>query len=189
MGEGPGADECRAPRPSVRHISRVNPQSERSNAMTIVSLSLSHWIAPAEVLETLVVPSSELGEVLARLHAVSSVDEVLVLSTCNRVEVYAGTGGPVEEVTRAVAALLAARGRIPVDEVSRLTRIRVGAAAVQHLFSVACGLDSMAVGEDQIVGQIKAAARAAAEAGTSGAVVTGLVDAALRASKWARTQT
>jgi glutamyl-tRNA reductase len=73
----------------------VNPQSERSNAMTIVSLSLSHRIAPAEVLEKLVVPSSELGDVLVRLHAVSSIDEVLVLSTCNRVEVTAATGGPV----------------------------------------------------------------------------------------------
>jgi glutamyl-tRNA reductase len=57
------------------------------------------------------------------------------------------------------------------------------------LFSVACGLDSMAVGEEQIVAQVKAAARAAAEAGTSGPIVTGLIDAALRVSKRARTQT
>jgi glutamyl-tRNA reductase len=57
------------------------------------------------------------------------------------------------------------------------------------LFSVACGLDSMAVGEDQIVAQVKAAARAAAAAGTTGPAVTGLIDAALRASKRARTQT
>jgi glutamyl-tRNA reductase len=57
------------------------------------------------------------------------------------------------------------------------------------LFSVACGLDSMALGEDQIVAQIKAAARAAAAAGTTGSTVTGLIDAALRASKRARTQT
>jgi glutamyl-tRNA reductase len=63
--------------------------------------------------------------------------------------------------------------------------IRVGGGAAVHLFSVACGLDSMAVGEDQIVAQIKAAARAAAAAGTTGPVITGLIDAALRA----RTQT
>ena len=63
--------------------------------MTSLSLSLSHRIAPAEVLEELVVPSAELGDVLARLHAVSSIDEVLVLFTCNRVEAYAATGGPV----------------------------------------------------------------------------------------------
>ncbi|MEK6440609.1 glutamyl-tRNA reductase [Pseudonocardia sp. T1-2H] len=157
--------------------------------MTIVNIGLSHRIAPAEVLEKLVVPSTQLRDVVARLHAVPAIDEVLVLSTCNRIEVYAGTQGPVEQVTRAVADLAAARGRIPVDEILRIARVRVGASAVEHLFSVACGLDSMAVGEDQIVAQIKAAARAAAEAGAIGPVVTGLIDAALRASKRARTET
>jgi glutamyl-tRNA reductase len=70
-----------------------------------------------------------------------------------------------------------------------MARTRVGGAAANHLFSVACGLDSMAVGEDQIVAQIKAAARAAIAAETTGPVITGLIDAALRASKRARTQT
>ena len=88
-----------------------------------------------------------------------------------------------------MAALLAARGRIPADEVLAMARVRVGRAAAEHLFSVACGLDSMAVGEDQIVAQVKAAARKAAAAGTTGPAVTGLIDAALRASKRARTQT
>jgi glutamyl-tRNA reductase len=157
--------------------------------MTIVSLSLSHRIAPVEVLEKLAVPHAELGDVLARLHALPSIDEVVVLSTCNRVEVYAATSGPVEQVTRAVADLLAAHGRVPVGEVLQMARIRVGAAAVEHLFSVACGLDSMAVGEEQIVAQIKAAARAAATAATAGPAVTGLIDAALRVSKRARTET
>ena len=92
-------------------------------------------------------------------------------------------------MTRAVADLMAARGRVRVGEVLRLARIRVGGAAAEHLFSVACGLDSMAVGEDQIVAQIKAAARAARAAGTTGPVISGLIDAALRASKRARTQT
>ncbi len=158
-------------------------------AMTIVTIGLSHRISPAEVLEKLVVPSTQLNDVLARLHAESAIDEVVVLSTCNRFEVYVGTHGPVEPVTRAVTDMVAARGRIPADELLRMARIRVGAAAVEHLFSVACGLDSMAVGEDQIVAQIKAAVRAAAEAGTTGPIVTGLVDAALRVSKRARTET
>ena len=131
--------------------------------MTIVNVGLSHRITPAEVLEKLAVPSAELGGVLARLHAVPSIDEVVVLSTCNRVEVYAATSGPAAPVTRAVAGLLAAQGRIPAGEVLRMARIRVGGAAAEHLFAVACGLDSMAVGEDQIVAQIKAAARAAAQ--------------------------
>jgi glutamyl-tRNA reductase len=157
--------------------------------MTMVSVGVSHRFTPAGLLEKLAVPPAELGDVLARLHAVPSIDEVVVLSTCNRVEVYAGTSGPAGPVTRAVADLLAARGRVRVGEVVQMASTRVGAAAVRHLFSVACGLDSMAVGEDQIVAQIKAAARAAAAAGTTGPAVTGLINAALRASKRARTQT
>jgi len=157
--------------------------------MTIVNVGVSHRIAPAEVLERLAVPAAELSGVLAQLHAVPGIDEVVVLSTCNRAEVYAATSGPAGQVTEAVADLVAARGRVQADEVLRLARIRVGGAAAEHLFSVACGLDSMAVGEDQIVTQIKDAARAARAAGTTGPVITGLIDAALRASKQARTQT
>ena len=157
--------------------------------MTIVNVGVSHRIAAAEVLEKLAVPSEQRASVLARLHAVPSVDEVVVLSTCNRVEVYAAAPGPAGAVARAVADVLAAHGGVEAGQVLRLARIRVGGAAIEHLFSVACGLDSMAVGEDQIVAQIKDAARVATAAGTAGPAITGLIDAALRASKRARTQT
>jgi glutamyl-tRNA reductase len=161
--------------------------------MTIVHIGVSYRSAPAEVLEKLAVPSAELGGVLARLHAVAPIGEVAVLSTCNRVEVYAATAraadGAAGPVARAVAALAAARAQIPVADVLRMARVRVGGAAAEHLFSVACGLDSMALGEDQIVAQIKAAARSAAAAGTAGPAITSLIDAALRVSKRARTQT
>src|ERR1035438_10540576 len=118
--------------------------------MTIICLSLSHRFVPAGMLEKLAVPAGELGEVLARLHAVPGVDEVVVLSTCNRVEVYTAVSGPAGRVTGAVAGLVAARGHIPAGRVMRMARVRIGRAAAEHLFSVACGLDSMAVGEDQI---------------------------------------
>src|ERR1039457_6227154 len=157
--------------------------------MTIVNVGVSHRFTPADVLEKLAVPSAELGGMVARLHALPSIDEVAVLSTCNRVEVYAAVDEPAGPVTRAVAGVVAARGQVPANEFLRMARIHIGGAAAEHLFSLACGLDSMAVGEDQIVAQIKAAARAAAAAGTTGPIVTGLIDAALRASKRARTQT
>ncbi|MFF1766696.1 glutamyl-tRNA reductase [Streptomyces sp. NPDC058249] len=157
--------------------------------MTIVSLSLSHRITPAEVLEKLAVPSAQRSSMLARLHAVPSIDEVVVLSTCNRVEVYAAAHGPVDRVTRTVADLMAAHGQVPVADVLQRAHTRVDGAVAEHLFSVASGLDSMAVGEEQIVAQVKAAARAAADAGTNGAALTGLIDAALRTSKRVRTQT
>jgi hypothetical protein len=90
--------------------------------MTIMCLSLSHRFVPAEVLEKLAVPAGELGEVLAQVHAVPGVDEAVVLSTCNRVEVYAAVSGPgsapgpagrvTGRVTGAVADLLAARGHV-----------------------------------------------------------------------------
>src|ERR1700730_14754481 len=157
--------------------------------MTIVNVGISHRTAPAKVLEKLAVPAAELDGLLGRLHAVPGVDEVAVLSTCNRVEVYAAAEGPVGQVTRAVADVMAAHVRVGGGEVLPLARIRVDGAAAEHLFSVACGLDSMAVGEDQIVAQIKDATRAARAAGTTGPVITGLIPAALRASKRARTQT
>jgi glutamyl-tRNA reductase len=157
--------------------------------MTIVNLGISHRVAPPEVLEKLAVSSAQRGNVLARLRAVPAIDEVAVLSTCNRVEVYAAARGPAGSVARAAADVLAAHGEVEAGEVLRMARIRVGGAAAEHLFTVACGLDSMAVGEDQIVTQIKDAARAAAAAGTTGPAITGLLDAALRASKRARTQT
>jgi glutamyl-tRNA reductase len=71
------------------------------------------------------------------------VGEVAVLSTCNRVEVYAAAPGPVGPVARAVADVLAVHGRVEVGEVSRLAPFPVGGAA-EHSFLVACGLDSMA---------------------------------------------
>src|SRR5687767_16017331 len=104
--------------------------------MTIVSVSLSHRIAPVELLERLVVPSADLDDVLVRLHAMPAIDEVVVLSTCNRLEVYAATRGPVADVTRSVADLMAARGPVPVPEYLRTARTRVDAAAVEHLFTV-----------------------------------------------------
>jgi glutamyl-tRNA reductase len=157
--------------------------------MTIVNLCISHRSAPPEELEKLAVPSTQRGSVLAWLQAMPSIDEVAVLSTCNRVEVYAAAHGPAGPVARAVADVLAVHGRVEADQVLRMARIRVDGTAIEHLFRVACGLDSMAVGEDQIVAQIKDAARAATAAGTAGPAITGLIDAALRASKRARTQT
>src|ERR1700678_2591750 len=110
--------------------------------MTIVNLGISHRIAPPEGLERLAVPSTQRGNVLARLRAAPAIDEVAVLSTCNRVEVYAATHGPAGPAARTVADVLAAHGEVATSEVVRMARIRVGGAAVEHLFTVACGLDS-----------------------------------------------
>src|SRR4051812_46929168 len=104
--------------------------------MTIVNIGLSHRIAPLEALEKLTVPAAQLGDVLVRLHAVRAIDEVAVLSTCNRIEVYAVTQGPVDQVTQAVAELLAERAGLPVGETSRMAGVRTDAAAIEHAFAV-----------------------------------------------------
>jgi glutamyl-tRNA reductase len=157
--------------------------------MTIVNVGVSYQTAPPGVLEKLALLPGEPSDMLAELQARSGIDEVFVLSTCNRVEVYAATQGPAEQTVRTVAGVLAARGGMPVGEVVRLARIHVGDAAAEHLFSVTCGLDSMAVGEEQIVAQVKAAGRDAAAAGTTGPILIALLDAALRTSKRARSET
>jgi glutamyl-tRNA reductase len=154
-----------------------------------VNIGISYRTAPAATLERLAVVPGEQHTVLGQLRALSGVDEVFALSTCNRVEVYAATAGPPGEAALSVAALLADRAGMPADVVRQLARIRIDAAAVEHLFSVTSGLDSMAVGEEQIVAQVKAAQRDAAVSGTTGPVLTGLLEAALRASKRARTKT
>jgi glutamyl-tRNA reductase len=157
--------------------------------MTIVNVGVSYQTAPPGVLEKLALLPGEPSDMLAELQAMSGIDEVFVLSTCNRVEVYAATQGPAEQTVRTVAGVLAARGQMPVSEVVRLARIHVGGDAAEHLFSVTCGLDSMAVGEEQIVAQVKAAGRDAAAAGTTGPILIALLDAALRTSKRARSET
>jgi len=94
--------------------------------MTIVNVGVSYRVAPAGVLEKLAVPSPQQGGVLARLHAAPSIDEVVVLSTCNRIEVYAASDGPAERVTGAVVGVMAAHGQIPADDVLRTARVRTG---------------------------------------------------------------
>lgn len=157
--------------------------------MTIVNVSISYRTAPAATLEKLAVPPGDQPGVLGQLRALSGVDEVFTLSTCNRVEVYAATAQPADDAARSVTGLLADRAGLPVDDVRRLASVRVDGDAAEHLFAVTCGLDSMAVGEEQIVAQVKAALRAAALAQTTGPILTELLDAALRASKRARSET
>jgi len=155
----------------------------------MVSLSVSHRTTPLDLLERLAVTPGRVGELLAKLHAAPSIDEVMVLSTCNRVEVYAAAHGPTPQVTRTIAEQLAAQRGMHAADVLRTARIRTREAVAEHLFAVACGLDSMAVGEHQIVAQLKDAAGVAAGAGSTGPAITGLINAALRTSKRARTET
>ncbi|MGS0686579.1 glutamyl-tRNA reductase [Nakamurella sp. GG22] len=121
-------------------------------------------------------------------HEDSPVDGVVVVSTCNRLEIYLDAvrfHDAIDEVTAAVSQV----SGIPADEVSGLLKVRVGAPVVAHLFTVASGLDSMVVGEAEIGGQIARALRESQIAGTASPAINLLFQSAARTAKQVATDT
>ncbi len=155
--------------------------------MTLVLVGLSHTTAPVEVRERLAVSEEELPEVLARLVRLPGVTEACALSTCNRVEVIvAAEAAPRAEA--AVRMLLEWQGVEPALVASALYRLEEEAAA-RHLFRVASGLDSLVLGEPQILGQVKSAYSAAMRARTAGPCLSRLFHTVFRVAKRIRTET
>ena len=152
----------------------------------ILVVGLSHETAPVAVREALAFPKEELAAALGRLRKNAGLDEAMILSTCNRVEVYgrAGANG-----VHAVAEFLARyHGRTPEEIEKHLYRLE-GEPAVRHAFRVAASLDSMVLGESQILGQVKEAYQAAEHAQSLGAVLNGLRTRSIAAAKRARSET
>ncbi len=151
-------------------------------------MGLSHRTAPVELLERVVLPGDAIGKLLDDVAVSDHASEAMVLSTCNRVEVYAAVdkfhGGLGQ-----VSELLARRTGVDLDELTPHLYVHYEDRAVAHLFSVACGLDSMVVGESQILGQVRAALRTAQDAGSVGGELGALVQQSLRVGKRARTET
>ncbi|HEU5026164.1 MAG TPA: glutamyl-tRNA reductase [Spirillospora sp.] len=156
--------------------------------MHIHNVGLDHRSAPIGLLERLAVPPGRTQEALERLTGHPAVEEAMLLATCNRLEAFVATERHSEATCHVVEAFAGLAG-VPEHDVWGSVAIRRETEAVAHLFRVACGLESMAVGEEQIVAQVRAALRAAQDAGTSGAVLTELMENALRVSKRARTET
>ncbi len=161
----------------------------------IVVVGLSHRTAPVEIRERLVAGADALPAVLARLAARTELVEVLFLSTCNRVEVFAlappsaGERG-IDAAFRAIREELALQGgaRSGDDLASYLYEKR-GDEAVEHVFRVAAGLDSMVLGEPQILGQVKEAYEAALGAGALKGTLGRCVTRAFAVAKRVRTET
>jgi glutamyl-tRNA reductase len=152
----------------------------------VIVVGLSHRSAPIEVRERLAVGPDQLASTLARFSAIDSVAEAVLLSTCNRVEVYAATTGDEDACAAAIARML---GDIGGREVVPHLTSRSGAEALHHLFRVAASLDSLVVGEPQILGQLKEAIRCAIEARTIGAELHVAMKSALSVAKRARSET
>jgi glutamyl-tRNA reductase len=156
--------------------------------MSVLVVGMSHKTGPVELLERLALDDEGAGKLATDLLDTEHVTEAVVLSTCNRVEVYVEVDrfhGSVEDVSR----LLSDRAGSPTADVVPHLLVHYDEAAVAHLFSVAAGLDSMVVGESQILGQVRAALRRAQELGSVGPALNVLFQQALRVGKRGHAET
>lgn len=153
----------------------------------VVLVGVNHHTAPLEIRERLAMPADGLPERLSSLRTERGLDEAVILSTCNRVEIYAlapsGTG-PAD-----IVSWLAGSHGLGARELERHTISLQGEPAVAHLFRVASSLDSMVVGEPQILGQLKAAFQTALEGRAVGQPLQRLMHGAIRVAKRVRTET
>jgi glutamyl-tRNA reductase len=155
----------------------------------ILIVGLNHDTAPVEVRERVAFDRAVLAESLRRLHSLPSVKEGVILSTCNRVEVVAASAdeeAAFREIRNFLAQQESAKGHCGLEE--HLYEYS-GDAAVRHLFRVAASLDSMVVGEPQILGQLKEYYLAAHEAGTIGTILHRLFHRSFSVAKRVRTET
>jgi glutamyl-tRNA reductase len=151
-------------------------------------VGLSHKSAPVAILEQAAVSGDTLTKLLRDVALTDSVAETFVVSTCNRVEVYADVDRFHAGVT-AICELLARYCGVQARDLTAHLYVHYEDRALAHLLAVACGLDSVVVGEDQILGQVRSALKLAEEHGTIGRVLGELGRLALRAGKRARTET
>lgn len=156
--------------------------------MSLLVVGLSHRSSPVSVLERAALTEDAQVKLLQDTVAAEPAAEAAVLATCNRIELYAD----VDKFHAGVAelsTLLAQHSGVSLDELTPHLYVHYEDRAVHHLFSVACGLDSMVVGEGQILGQIKDSLARAQELHTAGRLLNDLFQQALRVGKRAHSET
>ncbi len=156
--------------------------------MSVLVVGLSHKSAPVATLERAAVSGDSLDKLLRDVALADSVAEAFVVSTCNRVEVYADVDRFHAGVT-AICELLARHTGVQARDLTAHLYVHYEERAVSHLLAVACGLESVVVGEGQILGQVRSALKLGEERGTVGRVLGELGRLALRAGKRARSET
>jgi glutamyl-tRNA reductase len=154
----------------------------------IVNIGLSHETAPVEVRECLARDPAHADRALAMMRELSCIKEGLILSTCNRVEALF-TAEQAEEAKRSVVEILCALGEMPSDTLCSSLFTYEDREAVRHIFRVASSLDSMVIGEPQILGQIKEAYSSATKEKTTGVILNRLLHRAFHTAKKVRTET
>jgi glutamyl-tRNA reductase len=156
--------------------------------MELLVIGLNHTTAPIEIRECLAFPKDKLEEALSKVRALSPVKEDMIVSTCNRVEVYAATR-ETEKAIHDLKDFLSQYHGISLKEFEKSLYVHVGEDAVRHVFRVASSLDSMVLGEPQILGQIKEAYDTSQQANTSGLILHRLLHRAFHVAKRVRTET
>ncbi|MDQ1653923.1 MAG: glutamyl-tRNA reductase [Cryptosporangiaceae bacterium] len=156
--------------------------------MSLLVVGLNYRTAPVPLLERAAVPTADLAGVLADLLSGQYVTEAVVLSTCNRVEVYAAVTG-FHGALNEVGEWLSARTGLHLGPLADHLYIQYAEDAVRHLFTVAAGLDSMVVGEAQILGQLRDAYNSAQQHGGPASLLHELMQQALRVGKRVHTDT
>jgi len=152
-------------------------------------VGVNHRTAPVALRERLAFPADGLATALGELKAVPGVKEAAIVSTCNRVEVVTGTSVPTAMVAGEVESYLERVREVERSAFAPHLYVHHGRDAIRHLFRVAASLDSMVVGEPQILGQMKEQYVAAAAAGTSGPVLHKAFHRAFTVAKRVRTET
>ncbi len=156
--------------------------------MSVLLFGVSHRSAPVSVLEQLSIDESDQGKIVGRVLQSPLVTEAMVLSTCNRVEVYAVVdafhGG-----LAAIGQVLSNHSGMSMGDLTKYAYVRYSEAAVEHLFAVASGLDSAVIGEQQVLGQVRRAYAAAEGNRTVGRVLHELAQRALSVGKRVHSET
>lgn len=156
--------------------------------MTVVAIGVHHRTAPLELLEQLTFPAETVPAVLAELRASDVVTEAVVLSTCNRIELYVHAER-FHDGFRDVRAVLGRLSRVAPDDFDPYLYVKYHSEAVRHLFEVTAGLDSVIVGEHEILGQVNRAWQLAQRERASGPLLNLLFQRAIESGKKVRTDT
>ena len=154
----------------------------------LMALGASHKTAPLAVRERLAFTDSAIDSFLTELTAQPDIFEAVVVSTCNRTELYLVVGDPVEAESAVLAKLARRAGTRPTELIDAIYSLR-NCDAARHLYRVTSGLESMIVGEAEVQGQVKRAYERALQARTSGPMTNKLFRAALATGKRVRTET
>ena len=176
-----------APAADMASMMQAMCRPSAPDAATLAVIGLNFRTAPLTLREKVAFNPQQLAEALPRLTAHPAIREAFILSTCNRTELYAVVDAR-DDVLALLGDALAGCCRADAGELRDSLYLRTGADAARHLFRVAAGLESMVLGEAEIVHQIKQMAGIAFETGASGTILRRLIEKALSASKQARTQ-